>query len=110
MGTDNNAKTPDTSRHKKRKITSKQIVAMSGVILLALLYLITLVIAFTDTSDSGRLFTLCIFATVAVPMLIWVYTWIYGKLTGRHTIADFDLGETGAAGKDSASGGKSSKQ
>lgn len=73
---------------KKTKINSKRIVALIGVALLALLYIVTLVAAITDNSGSGRWFMTCIFATVAVPMLIWIYTWIYGKFTGRHTIAD----------------------
>lgn len=69
-------------------MNSKRIVALIGVALLALLYIVTLVVAITDNSESGRWFMTCIFATVAVPMLIWIYTWIYGKFTGHHTIAD----------------------
>lgn len=73
---------------KKTKMNSKRIVALIGVALLALLYIVTLVVAITDNSESGRWFMTCIFATVAVPLLIWIYTWIYGKFTGHHTIAD----------------------
>lgn len=80
----NHNKTSD----KKTKITSKQVVALGGVVLLVLMYIATLVVAIVDNSDSGKWFMSCIFATVAVPLLIWIYTWMYGKLTGRHTIAD----------------------
>lgn len=73
------------------RITSKQLVAWIGIILLLALYVITLLAAIFDTSASGKLFALCLLATVAVPLLIWIYTWMYGKLTGKHTIADFDL-------------------
>ena len=73
---------------EKQKITSKQVVALAGVALLLLLYLAALIAALADRTASGKWFQLCIYATVAVPILIWVYTWIYGKLTGRHTIAD----------------------
>ena len=76
---------------KKKKITSKQIVAMVGVILLVLMYLVTLVVAIVDSSASGKLFALCLYATIAIPILIWIYTWMYGKLTGKHTFADFDV-------------------
>ena len=76
--------------NNKRKVTSKQIVALIGVFLLVLLYIITLIVAVTDTSASGRWFMMCLFATIAVPLLIWIYTWMYGKMTGRHTIADSD--------------------
>lgn len=80
------------SLNSKKKITSKQIVAFIGVILLALLYIVTLFAAIFDNSDSGSWFMSCIVATVAVPLLIWIYTWMYGKLTGRHTIADAKQG------------------
>ena len=71
-----------------KKVTSRQVVAIAGILLLALLYIVTLIVAIFDNSESGRWFMLCIFATVAVPILLWVYTWMYGKLTGRHTIAN----------------------
>ena len=79
-----NSKTHDQGK----QVTSKQVVAIVGVLLLVLLYIVTLVVAIFDSSESGKWFLICIFATVAVPMLLWIYTWMYGKLTGRHTIAD----------------------
>lgn len=75
---------------KDKKITSKQIVAMAGIVLLVLLYVITLIVAIVDSSASGRLLWMCLFATVAIPMLIWIYIWMYGKLTGRRTMTDAD--------------------
>lgn len=64
---------------------------MAGAILLVLLYIVTLIVALVDSSASGKLFALCLYATIAVPILIWIYTWMYGKLTGKHTFADFEL-------------------
>lgn len=81
----------ENSREKGKnikKVTSRQIGAIAGVLLLAVLYIATLIVAIFDNSESGRWFMICIFATVAVPILLWVYTWMYGKLTGRRTIAD----------------------
>lgn len=75
-----------------KKITSKQIVAIIGVVLLVLLYVVTLIAAFVDTSASGRLFGMCLFATIAVPVLVWIYTWMYGRLTGKSTMADLNIG------------------
>lgn len=83
----------------KKKTTSKQVVALAGVILLAAMYLITLIAAIFDQDSSGRLFQACLAGTIAIPMLIWVYIWMYGKLHGRHTMADLDLG--GETPKDS---------
>lgn len=75
----------------KRKVTPKQAAAILGVLLLILLYIVTLVVAIADRSSSGRLFFICLFCTIVIPLLIWIYTWMYGKLTKRHTFADFDL-------------------
>lgn len=72
----------------KNKVTSKQVVAMTGVILLVLLYVVTLIVSIVDKSASGQWFMICLMATVAIPILIWIYTWMYGKLTGKKTIAD----------------------
>ena len=73
-------------------MTSKQVVALVGVILLVAIYLITLIAAIFDQDSSGRLFRACLAATLAIPLLIWIYIWMYGKLTGKHTMADLDLG------------------
>lgn len=86
-----NPKNKETLDNRK-KMTSKQVVALIGVILLVILYIVTLIVAIFDDSDSGKWFMGCILATVAVPLLIWIYTWMYGKLTGRHTIADAKQG------------------
>lgn len=83
---DNSIKTHNEDKGKR--ITSKQVVALVGVVLLVLMYISTLIVAIVDNSDSGKWFMCCIFATVAIPLLLWIYTWMYGKLTGRHTIAD----------------------
>lgn len=75
-----------------KKATSKQVVAIIGIVLLVLMYVVTLVAAIADTSASGKLFALCLFSTFAIPLLIWIYTWMYGKLTGKSTMADLNIG------------------
>lgn len=92
----------------KKKVTSKQVVAIGGIILLVLMYLGTLIVAIVDSSASMALFQACLVATFAIPFLIWIYIWMYGKLTRRHTIADFDIGgvpehKAGGRNKDNVS-------
>lgn len=77
------------TQNKKTKMTSKQIFAIIGIILLVLLYVVTLFAAIFDSSASHALFATCLLATVAIPLLIWIYTWMFGKLTNRPTFADF---------------------
>lgn len=82
---------------EKKKITSRQVVAVIGVVLLLLMYIVTLVSAFVDNSASGQWFRFCLFGTLAVPIVIWLYSWMYGRLTGKRSIGD---PETNPEGKD----------
>lgn len=75
----------------KNKMTAKQIAALLAVVLLAALYLITLFAAIFDTSAAGSLFRICLICTVVVPLLTWVFIWLYGQTTGKSTIADVHL-------------------
>ena len=72
------------------KMTPRRIAALLGVILLVALYLITLIVAIVDKSSSGTWFMLCLIGTVTIPLLIWIYTWMYGVLTNRRTIATIE--------------------
>jgi hypothetical protein len=81
-------KNKETNTTSGKKINSKQAVALAGVILLVLLYLITLVAAVTDSSTSAAWFRLCLCATVVLPLLLWIYTWMYSRLTGNSAIGD----------------------
>lgn len=80
----------NTEKTLKKSITARQIAAIAGIVMLALLYLVTLVVAVVDSSASGNLLWMCLFATIAIPILIWIYIWLYGKLTGRRTMNDPD--------------------
>ena len=81
------------NKKTKIKMTSKQIFAIAGIVVLVLLYVVTLLAAIFDSSASHALFATCLLATVAIPLLIWIYTWMFGKLTNRSTFADFHLEE-----------------
>lgn len=72
----------------KKKMTSKQIVAWIGIIALIAMYIITLIVAIINPGQGGNLFQACLVATMAVPLLIWIYVWMYGKLKGKETFAD----------------------
>ncbi|WP_342756675.1 hypothetical protein [Kineothrix sedimenti] len=73
---------------KKR---SKQIAAWVCIVLLVLLYVATFIIALLDFPGSGALFQACLVATIGLPILLWLYIWLYGKFRDRHTIASMDI-------------------
>lgn len=71
---------------KKRNM--KQIAAIIAIVLLVALSIATLLVAIFD--KSGRLFQAFLVATVATPILLWIYIWLYGVITGKHTVASVD--------------------
>ena len=77
----------------KKKKTAKQIAAIVCIVLLAALYLITAIFAFPGWQ---RLFSGCLICTVAIPILLWIFIWLYGQFEQKHTIASFDIGQTDA--------------
>ena len=78
----------------KKKITSKQIVAMGGVVLLVLMYIVTLILAIVDNSASGRLFMLSLCCTLVIPIIVFIYSWMWARLTGKKAVGDpDDIGE-----------------
>ena len=81
----------DNKNTSKKKITGKQIAAILCVVLLAGLYVVTLLAAIFGKPGTRSLFGLCLMATFVIPLITWVYIWMYGKLTNKHTIADFEL-------------------
>lgn len=65
----------------------KQIAAIIGIVLLAALYLATFILALCRFDGAFSLFMGALACTIAVPILIWIYIWLYGLLTRKKTIA-----------------------
>ncbi len=55
----------------------KRLLAIIGAILLIALYIITLICAITDSSNTMQMFSASVFATFVIPVLIWAYSFIY---------------------------------
>lgn len=66
-----------------KKKSAKRIAAVICIALLVLLSLATLVTAFLDFPGSDRLFQGCLVASVSLPILFWIYIWLYGKVRER---------------------------
>lgn len=82
--------------HSKKQ----RIAALCGIILLVALYLFTLIAAIFNFDGTGNLLKACLFATIAIPILIWIYIWMYGVWKQKHTPASFDFMEDLKAGCD----------
>lgn len=73
---------------ENKKKNPKQIAALICVGILVCMYIVTLVVACLDFSDSGRLFAACLVATVGLPILLWIYIWLYGRVKDRRENAE----------------------
>lgn len=60
----------------------KRILALLAVIIIALLYLTTLVLSFFQSERSGELLMVSIVATVVIPVLLYIYLWLYRLFKG----------------------------
>lgn len=76
---------------QRKKRTPKQIAALLCVILLLAMYLAAFIVACLDLGDSGRLFANCLLLTIALPILLWIFIWLYGVYRNRHNMASPDL-------------------
>ena len=59
---------------------AKRIMAIIGIIILVGLYLTTLLLAVLGNENTTPWFMASICATIIVPILMWVYTWLYNRL------------------------------
>lgn len=62
------------------KKSAKQIAALLGVGLLVLLYVLLLVFAIFDFEGSQMMFRACLYGTIIIPILLWVYIYLFDRL------------------------------
>jgi len=70
------------------KKNHKRLAATAAILFLVTLYIFTFITAFLKIENWNRLFLASAAATVFVPILVWIFIWLYGKYTDRHTMAD----------------------
>lgn len=61
----------------------KRILAMLTVIIIALLYLSTLILSFFQSEQAGELLMISIVATVVLPVLLYIYLWLFQLFGGK---------------------------
>ncbi|MDE5782191.1 MAG: hypothetical protein K2I03_12075 [Lachnospiraceae bacterium] len=54
----------------------KQIVAIIGVVALLSLYIVSFMLAILGNADSAKLFNASVYATIAIPIFIWIMIWV----------------------------------
>ena len=71
------------NQKNEKKITPKQIAAIVCIVLLVGMYVATLIVALLDFPGAGRLFQACLVATIGLPILLWIYIWLYQQVKKR---------------------------
>ena len=69
------------------KWTPKRICAILVIIFLVMIYVMTLIVAIVWPGNGAKLFAICLFTTVIVPIVAYAYIWVYTQITGKRTIA-----------------------
>ena len=90
----NNAKNTTNTRSTGETNTSnasnsQRIVAIIGVALLVTVICALLLTAIFD--PTGVWFRACLVLAIALPILLWIYVWLYGMLKQKKTIASFEF-------------------
>ncbi len=62
----------------------KRILAWIGIILLLSLYIVTFIVSFYKPAVTSGLLMACIFATIALPCLLYAFQLIYRVLKNTH--------------------------
>lgn len=65
----------------------KRILAILGVVLLLGLYVLTMIMAIFDPTETMNYFMASVVATVMIPTLFWIYMYIY-KLMKKNNDED----------------------
>jgi amino acid permease len=60
---------------KEKKI--KQIAAIVGIVLLLSMYVISFIVSFFATEAAPGLFLACVFSTVVIPIMIYMFIAVY---------------------------------
>lgn len=61
----------------------KQILAIIGIVIIVGLYITTFILAITGDENTHDLFIASIFATVVIPVMIYVIQWLYKLIKGQ---------------------------
>lgn len=83
----------DQNKNSGHHITLRQVLAIAGIVILVLLYAALLFSAIFDRSETFDLFFICLFATMAVPLLLWIYIRLFDNVRRRREEAQAANGQ-----------------
>ena len=69
------------------KSKAKQIAAIGAVVIIVAIYIVTLILGITNNENTSSWFMAAIVATVVLPVISWVYIWIYQRVKDQREAA-----------------------
>ena len=81
----------DHTEKKKYPWTAKRISAWICIIVLVAMYVVTLVAAIMSKPGADTLFKSSLALTIFLPIVCWVFIWLYGFFTDKKTIASLNI-------------------
>lgn len=81
----------DHTEKKKYPWTAKRIAAWICIIVLVAMYVVTLVAAIMSKPGADTLFKSSLALTIFLPIVCWVFIWLYGFFTDKKTIASLNI-------------------
>ena len=62
---------------------TKQVLAIAAIVIIVALYIVTLFLGIFHNENTHQWFMACIIATVALPILIYIFIWLAGKVKSQ---------------------------
>lgn len=71
----------------------KRIMAMAGVVLLLLMYVVIFILAFMDIPNWNQVFIGGVAVTIIVPIIIWINIYLYDRIIASRRSSETDSEE-----------------
>ena len=69
------------------KNKAKQIAAITAIVLIVAMYIVTLILGITNNENTQQWFMAAIIATIVLPVMAYVYIWIYKRVQEQREAA-----------------------
>ena len=71
---------PSRQARSGRKLTLRRVLAIACIVVLVGMYVATFIVALMDFPGQDRLFQACLVATIGLPILLWIYLWLFDRV------------------------------
>ncbi len=81
------------SDENKKTSPAKRILAWIGIVIIALWFTATILIAVLPIPGKAAIFPFFMIGCIVFPVFLWIALWAYGAITGKKNVASFRSAE-----------------